>query len=121
MEFYKESVTSLGEVLSDILVINTQGVSEIYINVAVITNALDLFEIQARPHKDTAYEVLASSSGEYLTPSGKLLGTSRDLTNIPAAGFGSFMLDVKSFESVRLQAASGNAGGSGITVTGGGR
>ena len=85
------------------------------VEVAVVTNALAAFEIHAQFHRSGAFVKLYSTSGNYTSPTGILVGASGDLT-AQAVGSGFFLMDVAGMSQVLIKANSGNAGGSGVTI-----
>jgi len=65
----------------------------------------DAFEIQISPD-GTNFETAFSTSGDYTSPAGILIGCSGDLTVLAAAATGWFILDVTGLASIQLQASA---------------
>jgi hypothetical protein len=96
------------DALEQIAEIPTSNARKLYLTFTT-TVALAGFQVAFRAHASGAYFVIATTSFDYTTPSGPIIGASGDLT---AAGPGVthwLTLDVEGIESVRLQAASTNA------------
>lgn len=68
--------------------------------------ALDVFQIQARAHPDGDFITLYSTSGDFGTPIGLLVGTSGNLAALAAAAVGFFIMDVTGIERVRILASA---------------
>lgn len=120
VDYDEQAVASLGEALATIATLDVSNVDRIFVEVAVIDNDLDQFEIHARPSSNGSYHQIYSTAGDYTSPTGVLVGTSEDLTSLGAGTTGWFVMDTSGFDSVQLKAASSAAGGSGVTVNAGG-
>lgn len=107
---------SVADTLTTIFEKNIQTVGRIFINFTVADYALDQFAVAVRSNPEASYDVLFSSSADYVTPTGILVGTSGDLTIVAAGSSGWLIMDTDSIESVRIQAASSNALGSTVSV-----
>lgn len=104
----------------DIFTLDVKGLSRITISLTVATNALAAFVIKAAFNDKTAPLVtLAHLNTDYTAPSGVLVETSGDLTAL-GVGTGYFILDVAGMSSITLQANSSAAGGSTLSLSGGG-
>jgi hypothetical protein len=68
--------------------------------------ALDAFEVQAKIHAASSYVTLYSTSTDFTSPKGVLVGTSGDLTALAASETGWLVMDTEGFISVRLQASA---------------
>jgi hypothetical protein len=111
------AATVTNAALADVGIIDVQGKQRIGFEVAVTTNTLNGFSILGRFHASGGYLTLYSVTADYTSPTGLLVGTSGDLT-LQAVGSGWFIMDTTGLESVKIQAKSGNAGGSTVTLKG---
>jgi len=93
--------------------------SRIAIEIAVATQNLDAFIIQARFHGSASYQTLYSAAGDFTSPAGLLVAASGDLTTITAGAQGWFILDTTAIESIKLL-ASAAADSAAVTVRGSG-
>lgn len=98
------SVPSSG--LTSILEIETLGDDRIYVSLTSASQALNAFQIQARANPDDSYQTLYSTSGDYTSPKGILVGVSADLTSLAAGTPAWLILEVRGLESVRLRATA---------------
>lgn len=107
--------------LTTILEKNVSSIDRIGIEVEETAGsyALDQFVINARFNDGGNYQTVFSTSGDYTSPAGILVGTSGDLTAIPASSAGWLILDCRGIESIQIRAASSNAAGSTVDVNGG--
>lgn len=85
---------------------DVQGHSRLSVEISVATQALDAFAITGRTHASASYQTLYNTAGQFLTPTGILVGTSGDLTTIAAGSTGWFLLDVSGLESIRITASA---------------
>lgn len=99
-----------------ILTLDTRGVERITVEIAVTVQALDAFLIQGKAHGSGSTLTLYSASGDYTSPKGVLIGVSGDLTTLAAGSSGWLVMDSKGFDSIIIQASSGNVAGSTISV-----
>ena len=102
---------------ANMLDIDVRGITRLFVQLSVTIAALTGFRIKARALASAGYVTLYSSTADYSTPQGLLVGCSGDLSS-QAIGEGWFALDVSGLESVQLHATSGgtaflaiNAGG----------
>lgn len=87
-----------------------EGISKLSVHFDVSDANLDAFAISGRVHPDAAYHTIASASGDYTSPAGRMLRASADLTGIAAAGSGWFDMDVSALQAVKIAAsAAGSA------------
>lgn len=90
-----------------ILKVDTSLATELFVVMTVATAALTGFSIKARPSTYTLAAVtLYSTSADYTTPSGLLVGTSGDLS-VAGTGVSWFIMDVKALQSIEIWATSG--------------
>ena len=101
---------------TELLDLDVTGISELGIEIVVTVQALDTFIIQGRMSKDSAYQTLYSTSGDFTVPTGLLIGTSGDLTVQAAGTTGWAILSVRPLYSVKILASSGNVAGSTVTA-----
>lgn len=105
--------------VQDVFWLNVEGMKRIAVRLQVATNALAAFVIQGLVNiQDGTWITIASTSGDYLSPKGILVGASGDLTTL-AVGSGWFILDVDGFSKIKIQANSSAVGGSSLAVAGG--
>ncbi len=83
----------------------TQGIDRIFVETTVAVAALTGFQIQARASDQAPYVVLYSTSADFLSPKGVLVGASGDLTT-QGIGTGWFILDVRCFSQIQVYATS---------------
>ena len=74
--------------------------SRVMVHFTMTTNALDQFEIQGSVD-GTNFVDLYTSAGEFLDPTGILVGTSGDLTIIAAGTSGWYILDCRGINTIR--------------------
>ena len=89
-------------------VINTATATQLFVVLTVAVASLTNFTIAARPtqtYSNTAV-TLYSTSADFTSPTGLLIGCSGDLTT-QAAGTGWFIMDVRGMYQVELYATSG--------------
>ncbi len=98
--------------------IHTRRLARIATEIVLTTQTFDQFQIMVKFHKDGAWVVLYSATGDFTSPAGLLVGASGDLTAL-APGIGWFIMDVTGIYKVKLQAACAVAGGISV-VRGGG-
>lgn len=104
---YTSGVISNADVdaLEEVATILVSPYKTLFVTFTVGTSALTDFDIDARSHASGSYVTLFGASADYLFPQGALLWVSGDLTVAPTSGVHGFILDVSSFESVRISAA----------------
>lgn len=83
----------------------------------VATQNLDQFVIYGKFGSSGSYQVLYSTSAEYLAPTGALLMTSGNLTTVAATETGVFQMLSRGLYSVKLEAAAAVTGAE-VTVYG---
>lgn len=110
---------ALPEALTEVLKLNVFGLKQIFVQIKVATNALDMFSIkgQALPGADAI--TIFSAAADFTSPAGLMIDASGDLTT-QAVGSGWFAMNVRGLDTVTISAASGNAGGSLIDLFWGG-
>ena len=109
-------------VTSALTVLGTYDISDMeacafhFANTGVL---LDQFVIYGQFVKDGAFEVLFSSTADFTTPAGILIGSSGDLTGIANGSTGWFILYPAGLRKIRVSAASSGAN-TVVTINGGG-
>jgi hypothetical protein len=116
--FLSVSVVQSGN--TDVAVIDVKDVSRLCVEIVVAGQALDAFNVLARFHPSGSFQTLFSVAGDYTGVVGLLQGTSGDLTT-QAVGSGWFIMDTLGIDAIKLQASSGNAAGSTVSVYAGGQ
>jgi hypothetical protein len=101
-----ENTTVGGTGNTIVATIPTIGVNVLTAEIAVATQALDVFIISGRPHAKASYQTLFSTASEYINCPGDLIGTSGDLTTIAAGATGFFKMDCRGYESIQLSASA---------------
>lgn len=100
------AANELDQALIEIATIDTENAERIFVEIAIVGQDLDQFVISGRAHASGDYQVLYSTSADYISPlDGILQGTSGDLTIIAPATSGWFIMDVLGLESVLIEAA----------------
>lgn len=89
-----------------ILEVETLGDDRLYVSFSVATQNLDAFVIQVKANEADTYQSLYSTTGDYTTPDGILVGVSADLTTLAAGSSAWFILETKGIYKVRLQASA---------------
>lgn len=105
---------------TQLLAVNVQRISRIFVQFSVATQNLDAFIIQIQDHPSGALQTIASVAGDYTAPKGLLVGTSGDLTTVAAAGSGWFILDTTGLYAVVIS-ASAAVDSAAVTIYAGGR
>lgn len=106
-----ESMTefSLGTANTVIVDEDTVGYQRLFVEVQNTgANSLSVFSVMAKAGPSGSDLVLYSTSGEFSSPAGTLIGTSSDLTALTGANTGWLELDVSAYWHVKLVAASAN-------------
>ena len=101
---------------TELLDLDVSNISELGIEIGVEDQALDAFIIQGRMSRDGTYQTLYSTTGDFTTPTGLLIGTSGDLTVQAAASKGWVILSVRPLYSVKILASGGNVVDSTVTA-----
>ena len=86
------------------------------LDIAVTTAALDQFAILGQFHPGGTFQTLFSTSADFTSPTGLLVGASGDLT-AQAVGSGFFIMDCDGLSAVQIKAASGTTT-SGVALKG---
>ena len=111
-------VTVPGTGNTTLCTLDVNFVERLCVEVGVATQALDVFQIQARMHSGGNFITLFSSAGHFTSPAGILIGASGDLTTLAAGATGWFILDCLGFDQVRL-VASAAANNAAVTIRAG--
>ena len=99
-EKYSASLTTSEVVIANISVNNIERLS-----LEITTDSpLATFVINSRLHSAGAFNELYSSSEDYLSPTGLLIGTSSDLTSLSGTGW--LILDTRALELVQLECSA---------------
>ncbi len=115
------TVTGLGETITAVASFSTEGIDRIGIQMKVISNLLDQFEIHVKYGKDGDYINLGLVNADFTTPNHPVVKSNiTSLINIPV-GEATCELDVSSYYAVQLWAASGSVSGSDLIINGGGK
>jgi len=119
---FEKSLTdiAISNSLTDVIEMNVSSAKTfgLQIKETAGVHSLSQFVINARFHSSGSYQTLFSSTGDYTNPAGLLVGTSGDLTILPASGSGWFILDCDGIEFIQIRAASSNVAGSTIDALG---
>ena len=105
---------------TELLNIPVYGLEQLFVQFDVTTNNLDAFIIKARASQDATAVTLYSTSGNYTSPVGLLIGVSSDLTAVAAAASGWFLMDVRGLWDVVIQ-ASATGGAATVSIYAGGQ
>lgn len=103
-----------------LLEIPCDSINTLSVEVSVVDEALDGFEIRARLHRNSDWQVLYDAAGDFTSPIGLLIGTSGDLTAQAEDTTGWFIMDVTGLFAVQVR-ASGAADSATVTARGTGR
>lgn len=97
---------------------NAQG--RAYLQFVIARNALAAFQVVARYHGASADRIVASTAGNFTTPTagGPIAEASGDLTTAAVGTHWLRLQNLQDVESLTIKATSGNAAGSDVTVTG---
>jgi hypothetical protein len=99
---------------TNVLAINVTGISRIMVHCVVTGFALDEFQILGQPLLAPAQTILYSTTADYTSPKGVLIGTSGDLS-LQAVGTGWFVMDTVGIDLVLVKASSVNVAGSTVS------
>lgn len=102
-----------------VAVLDVSRMERVFVEIDVATQTLDGFIIKGRPSGGVTQHTLFSTSGDYTSPGGLLVGTSGDLTGVAAGNKGWFIMDVQGIEELQLE-ASAVADSASVTVIAGG-
>lgn len=100
-ETFTESLTAS---ISDVANISVNHVEVISIELSVTGDPLASFSIYGRFHPAGTYNELYSSSADFNTPTGLLIGTSGDLTVLNSTGW--FIMDTRGLDLVKIKGSS---------------
>jgi hypothetical protein len=93
--------------LTTITTLDVRQYDHVLIHLTVAVASLTGLEVQARANEDAnAYAVVADAAADFTTPNVPIFWATGDLTTA-AAGEHAFAVDVRGWESLRLQAKSG--------------
>jgi len=110
------TTATLTETLASVATIPTAQMARLHVSLETSNDSdIDQFVIQIKPHKDSNFETAFTTSADYNSPAGILIGTSSDLSNLSANSSGWFLMDVRAIYQVNIQAAQ--AAGSTTTLT----
>lgn len=76
------------------------------VSIAVATQNLDAFIVQARMSPNDSYQTIRSVAADYTTPAGIVIDASGDLTVQAAGSSGWLALNVTPFHSIRILASA---------------
>lgn len=99
--------------------IPVRGLSRIFVQLAVTTQALDAFLIKGKASPDATAVTIFSQATDFTSPAGLMVDASGDLTALAASGSGWFAMDVSGLESVEIL-ASAAADSAVVTIHAGG-
>lgn len=108
------AVAVAGTGSTTIMELITLGLTRIFVHIGVSVHNLDAFAILGQGHPDASFDTLYSTSGQFTTPTGILVGCSGDLT-AQAVGSGWFILDVTGLNAVKVT-CSGTSDGTLVDV-----
>jgi len=96
------------------------GYKRAFIQMTVTDHDLDQFVLSVQATKNSPFTPILSSTAEFLSPGGIILGVSGDLTKQAVNTVGSIIIDTTSFYSLKIEVSSANAAGSKVNVYAGG-
>jgi len=104
--------------LTDVLIMDVSNESVLGIQIDVTGFALNGFTVQGRMNSAGSYFTLYSVAADYTSPTRLVIQASGDLTT-QAVGSGWLIMNCGPLESIKFQAKSSNASGSGIVIKAG--
>ena len=107
--------SSLGVVAT----INVNGIQQLNVEAAVVGQSLTAFQVLGQVNNSGTYQLLYSTSSDYTSPKGLLIGTSGDLTSIASGTSGFFQMTVRGFYNIQIKVTAASTGGT-ITILSGG-
>ncbi len=110
---------AVANTLTEIATIEVAGLSRLFLQLTVANHDLSQFVISARATNNAPWSVLYSTSDDYDTPRGIMIGVSGDLSSLAVGDTGDITLDVPGFYEMKFEASSSNAVGSIVSVFGG--
>lgn len=100
------------DTIENLAEIDCTGFSTLYVSFTT-TVAFTSFDVAFRVHASGTYFTIASTTADFSTPEGPILGVSGDLTLANSTDTHWLKLDVTGIQGVRLRAASSSANVSG--------
>ena len=98
-----------------LLTLNVLGLTRLFVQFSVATQALDAFLISAKAHPDATAVTIASSAANFTSPVDPIVAASGDLTTTAAAGTGWFLMNVVGLHEVTIS-ASGAVNNAAVTI-----
>lgn len=89
-----------------LLTLPVRGVTRIFVQLSVATQALDAFIIAAKAHPDATAITIASAAADFTGPADPIVDTSGDLTAIAASGAGWFVMNTAGMHEVTISASA---------------
>lgn len=110
---------AVANTLTEIATIEVAGLSRLFLQLTVANHDLSQFVISARATNNAPWSVLYSTSDDYDTPRGIMIGVSGDLGALSADETGDITLDARGFYELKFEASSEDVAGSTVSVFGG--
>lgn len=98
-----------------LLTLPVVGITRIFVQVSVATQALDAFIVSAKAHPSATAITIASTAAHYTSPSDPIVAASGDLTTTAASGTGWFLMNVAGLYEVTI-ACSGAVNNAAVTI-----
>ena len=105
--FYSATATAelANQDLTSVVVVQARNYKRLFCRVTASAQAFDQFVVYAKPHPaSTAYATIASTSGNFTSPTSPMLGASGNLTALSGAT-GWFYMDVEGIDEVKISLA----------------
>jgi hypothetical protein len=100
---------------TELLKLPVVGITRIFVQLSVATQALDAFIIAGKAHPDATAVTIASAAADFTSPADPIVDASGDLTTIAAAGTGWFIMNVAGFYQITIS-ASGAVNNAAVTI-----
>ena len=120
MVFHSETDTKAtdDETLVEAVSVQTRNYKKLFCLVTASVQAFDQFVVYAKPHAaNTVYATIASTSGNFTSPTSPMLGASGNLTALSGAT-GWFYMDVEGIDTVKISLAFAAANGTWVIDVG---
>lgn len=106
-EFTASNVVTVPAAASTtLLILPVTGITRIFVQISVATQALDGFTILAKAHKDATDITLFSTAAHYTSPSDPMVNASGDMTTTAASGTGWFVMNTFGLYEVTIKASA---------------
>jgi hypothetical protein len=98
-----------------LLTLSTVGLTRLFVQISVATQALDAFTVSAKAHPSATAIAIASAAADFTSPADPIVDASGDLTTTAAGATGWFLMNVVGFREIVIT-ASGAVNNAAVTI-----